>query len=104
MFAWRSRLEPSGVCESLRCSERSRSSPTIRVELVERLVEPVRRADVVARGEQMAGVQAHPEPLAAAGRLEQRGQLVERAPERAAGAGGVLEVQLAALGLAPAPP
>ena len=26
--AWRSRLEPSGVCESLRCSEPSRSRPT----------------------------------------------------------------------------
>ena len=37
------------------------------------------------------------------GRVEQGGQLVERATERAAGAGGVLQVQRAALALAPAP-
>ena len=47
----------------------------------------------------MARVQADPEPLAAAGGVEQRRQLLERAPERAAGAGRVLEVQRAALGL-----
>ena len=40
-----------------------------------------------------------PESRVAAGRLDQRGQLLERAAERAAGAGGVLEVQRAALGL-----
>ena len=45
-----------------------------------------------------------PEALAAAGRVEQRRQLLERAPERAAGAGGVLEVQRAALASRPAPP
>ena len=42
------------------------------------------RADVVARGEQVAGVEADAEALVAAGGVEQRGQLVERAPERAA--------------------
>ena len=52
------------------------------------------RADVVAGGEQVAGVQAHAEALAAAGRLDQRGELLEGAAERAAGAGGVLQVQL----------
>ena len=31
MLAWRSRLEPSGVCESLRCSERTRPRPSLRV-------------------------------------------------------------------------
>src|SRR5947207_917103 len=29
MFAWRSRFEPSGACESLRCSERMRSKPIL---------------------------------------------------------------------------
>ena len=47
----------------------------------------------------MAGVQADAEPLAAAGELDQPRQLLERAPERPAGAGGVLEVQRAVLGL-----
>ena len=47
----------------------------------------------------MAGVQADAEPPAATGRVEQRLELLERAPQRPAGAGGVLEVQLAALGL-----
>ena len=54
------------------------------------------RADVVAGGEQVAGVEAHAEPLARAGRVDQLGELVERAPERAAGSCRVLEVQLAA--------
>ena len=49
--------------------------------------------------EQMAGVQAKPEPRVAAGGVDQRGELAERAPERAPGAGGVLEVQRAARGL-----
>ena len=57
------------------------------------------RADVIAGGEQVAGVQAQPEALVAAGGLEQRGQLLERAPERAARAGRVLQVQRAALAL-----
>ena len=47
----------------------------------------------------MAGVQAQAEALVAAGGVDQRGQLVERAPERAAGAGGVLEVQRAGVAL-----
>ena len=47
----------------------------------------------------MAGVQAHAEALVAAGRVEQRGELLERAPERPAGARGVLEVQRAGLAL-----
>ena len=47
----------------------------------------------------MAGVQAHSQALAPAGRLQQRGELVERAPERAASARRVLEVQLTALAL-----
>ena len=47
----------------------------------------------------MAGVEADAEARAAAAGLEQRRELLERAPERAAGAGGVLEMQRAALGL-----
>ena len=44
----------------------------------------------------MAGVQAQAEPRLAAAGVEQRRELVERAAERAAGAGRVLEVQRAA--------
>ena len=31
MFAWRSRFEPIGVCESFRCSDRTRPRPSLRV-------------------------------------------------------------------------
>ena len=98
-FAWRSRLEPSGVCESLKCSEPSRSRPTSASHSSSAASRPSRGAHVVARGEQVAGVQAQAEPLVAAGRVDQRGQLGERAPERPARARGVLQVQRAALGL-----
>ena len=47
----------------------------------------------------MAGVQADAEPLVAAGELDQPRELLEGAPERAARARGVLEVQRAVLGL-----
>ena len=47
----------------------------------------------------MAGVEADGEPLAAAGLLDQARELLEGAAERAAGAGRVLEVQRAVLGL-----
>ena len=47
----------------------------------------------------MAGVQAGAEALAAAAELDQRRELLERAPERPAGAGRVLEQQRARLGL-----
>ena len=47
----------------------------------------------------MAGVEADAQPRAAAGALQQLGELLEGAPERAAGTGGVLEMQLAALAL-----
>ena len=67
--------------------------------LVEDRVEALLGADVIARREQVAGVQAEPEPLVAAGGLDERRELRERAAERAARAGGVLEVQRAALGL-----
>ena len=63
---------PAASCESLRCSEPSRSSPTPRSNSSSVSVRPGRGADVVAGGEQVAGVQAHPEPPAAAGGLDQR--------------------------------
>ena len=56
-------------------------------------------ADVEARRVEVAGVQAHPEALVAAGGLDQRGELGERAPQRPARARGVLQVQGAALAL-----
>src|SRR3954471_2423594 len=56
-------------------------------------------AHVEARGVEVAGVQADAEAPVAAGRADQRGELGERAPERATGARGVLEVQRAAVAL-----
>jgi len=45
----------------------------------------------------VAGVQTHAEALAGVGGVEQLSELVEGAPERPAGSGGVLQVKLAAL-------
>ena len=45
----------------------------------------------------MAGVQAHADAIVCTGGVQQLRELLERAPERAAGAGGVLQVQLTAL-------
>jgi hypothetical protein len=70
-----------------------------RVEVVEHRAERLGGADVVARGEQVAGVQADPRALVAAGAVDSLRELVEGAPERPAGPRGVLEVQRAVLGL-----
>src|ERR1700721_1132228 len=67
------------------------------VALGKRLVEALDGANLIARGEQVAGVQAHAEALVAACRIDQCRQFLERAPKRAPGAGGVLEMQRAAL-------
>ena len=75
---------PSGVWQSLRCSEPIRPGPTARSQAssdVARAPAAVRIVD--ARGEQVAGVQADAEALVAAGGLDQRAELLERAPERA---------------------
>ena len=69
------------------------------VELVDDLAERLGRAYVVSGREQMAGVEADPDAVAAAGGVEQRLELLERAAEGAAGAGGVLEVERALVGL-----
>ena len=73
--------------------------PTVRSQRRASRRGPRRGADLVARREQVAGVEAHAEPRAAACRLDQRRQLLEGAAERAAGAGRVLEVQRATVGL-----
>ena len=72
--------------------------PDHAVELVEHLAQALGGADVVAAGEQVAGVEARSEPLAAAGAVDQRRKLLERPAQRAARAGGVLDVQGAAVG------
>ena len=69
------------------------------LELGHHRVHPRPRADVIAGGEQVARVQAHAEAPLAAGGLDQRGELLEAAPERPAGAGGVLQVQGTVLAL-----
>src|SRR5207253_4719013 len=56
-----------------------------------------RGPDVVAGREQMAGIQADAEPLGPSRALDERGQLAERAADRVAGAGGVLERDLDAI-------
>ena len=99
MLAWRSRLLPSGVCESLRCRQPSRSRPTRCSNSAHHRVDARPRADVIAGRQQVAGVQAHAEALLAAGGLDQLGELLEAAPERPAGAGRVLQVQRTVLAL-----
>ena len=98
--AWRSRLEPRPSGESLRCSEPRRSRPTLRRRTRRAPRSGPRRCG--CRSPRRTGGTSpgtRPRRVVAAGRLDQRGQLVERAPERAAGARGVLEVQRAALAL-----
>src|SRR5207253_1133507 len=56
-----------------------------------------RGPDVVAGREQMAGIQADADPLGPSRALDERGQLAERAADRVAGAGGVLERDLDAI-------
>ena len=119
MLAWRSRLEPSGAGIALSAgglavvlAENASAAPAALVDGAVRAAvafaagkaaagvvsaEAVGLADVEPARVQVTGVQAEAEPLAAACSLHQVGQLVERAPERAAGAGGVLQVQLAPL-------
>ena len=100
MLAWRSRFEPSGVCESLRCSEPIRPRADRRSH--SSIIAGERGRACGSRTPRRAGGRSRGRgrgACAAAAGLEQRGELLERAPERAAGAGGVLEVQRAALGL-----
>src|SRR4051794_9399668 len=69
------------------------------VVAVERLGQALGLPDVVARGVQVAGVQADPQARVPARCLEQRGQLLERATQRASGPGRVLQVKITAFGL-----
>ena len=86
MIAWRSRLEPSGghrvVDVQRAAADRTADDP---VELVDRLVERPRsgRRSPTRTGGRSPGTRR---AASAAGRLQQRRELLERAPERAAGA------------------
>src|SRR3954447_165101 len=91
-----------GAERRLRVVEVQRPDPLDADELdalVEDRAERVGRADLEARREQGAGVQADPEALVASGGVDERRELVEGAPERAARAGGVLEMEGAAVAL-----
>ena len=68
----------------------------LRVGFVEDRAEVGLVGDVVALDEEVAGVEAEAEALAAAGQLDQLGGLVEVAAEQAFVAGGLLEQQRAA--------
>ena len=90
MFACRSRFEPSGAAESLTCSARRRSSPIDAVDLVEQRVERRRVGDVDAGDVEVARVEADAEPRVPVEPLVERRELLDRAADRAAGAGRVL--------------
>src|SRR3954447_21798706 len=64
--------------------------PGRRAELLDELVDLLRVGDVVARGVQMARVEAQAEAGMPVEPLEQRVQLCERAPDRGSRPGGVL--------------
>src|SRR4051812_24136306 len=62
----------------------------LRVDLVDQVLRPLRRRDVVAGGEEMAGVDAEAKALGAARLVDQLGGLVEVASEELRRACGVL--------------
>ena len=91
---------PAPSCESLRCSEPRRSSPTTSSHSSSTVRQALRGADVVAR--RVAGGRSPGRRRGARRRRPRRSARPARSnerPERAARAGGVLEVQRAALGL-----
>jgi len=63
------------------------------VHLLQQSVELVTVGDVVARGVQVARVEAETEARMPSQAIDDRRQLVHRAPDRAAAAGGVLDQQ-----------
>src|ERR1700733_6371843 len=66
-------------------------APDRSVEIVDDPGQRVASPHVVTRREQMAGVEADAKAIAAAGGVDQLRELLERAPERAAGSRRVLE-------------
>src|SRR5439155_24526387 len=60
--------------------------------------ERLRLAHLVARGQQVTGVETDAEPAVATGALDHGGQLLEAAPNGSSRAGGVLEQQRALRG------
>ena len=70
------------------------------VDLGERRRHGVRIADVDSRDVEVAGVEADAEPRVAVERVDERRELVDRAADRAAGAGRVLEQEPRLLGAA----
>ena len=95
MLAWRSRQEPSGAAASLTWTAAEALEADLGVGFVEDRGEVLGVGDVVALDEQVAGVEAEAEALAAAGQLDQLGGLVEVAAEQAFVAGGLLEQERA---------
>ena len=91
--SWRSRFEPSASFESLTCRQRSRSSPIWRSRSATAASSAAGVGDVDARRVPVAGVEAEPEPRVMVERVVDRGELVGRAADRAAGAGRVLHQQ-----------
>ena len=86
--------------ESLRCTQHRRSRPTTASKRGHHVVRLVQGGEVDARRPQVLGVEAdtrgrsHPWPLRRRGdHLDDGGQLLEGAPDRVAGPGGVLEHQ-----------
>ena len=96
MLAWRSRQEPSGAAASLTWRQPQALEADLGVGFVDDRGQVLLVGDVVALDEEVAGVEAEAEALAAAGQLDQLGGLVEVAAEQAFVAGGLLEQERAA--------
>ncbi len=92
-FAWRSRLEPSGGHGVVDVQGAEPVQADDRVEVVEHVRRAPRRCGRRSRRPAGGRSPGRRRALAAARGLDQRGELLERAPERAAGAGRVLQVQ-----------
>ena len=91
MCSCRSTRLPHGFFESFRWKTRTRSSPTMRVELAEGCLVSRFGADVVAGGQQVTGVEAHADPRRSVQPIEDGRQVLEAVSEIGPLAGGVLE-------------
>ena len=102
-FAWLSRLRAERHLRVVDVQAAQAVEADFGVELVDDRRQPLGVADLVAGGEQVAAVEADADPLDRRRQLDQLGELVEVAAERALGAGRVLEQDRAALGLGQRP-
>ena len=91
--SWRSRFEPSGVCESFTWRTRSRSSPMRASRSSSGIVEHAGIGHVDPGRPPVARVDADPEARMPVDRVGEHLELGDRAADRSAGARGVLQAQ-----------